>query len=127
MKVSALVVAELGEPVVKLGGTFDPPDFDDIVGDFRIQKGQMRTENLILQGPAATGSFAANPFGLHEVHGNVSEWVQDCSNQAVQCSRRVLKGGSFVDQAPSSRAAWRYVLSPRQSRNYLGFRVARDY
>ena len=28
--------------------------FDDIVGDFRIQKGQMRTDNLKLQGPAAT-------------------------------------------------------------------------
>ena len=91
-------------------------------------KGCNSTANT--QFPAMAGSFPANPFGLHEVHGNVAEWVFDCSNTAASsssnCNLRVLRGGSFVDQAPGVRSAFRYVMNPRQSRNYLGFRVARD-
>ena len=66
---------------------------------------------------ACTGSasvpvetFSPNGFGLHEVHGNVWEWTQDCWNDSYDgaprdgraweqgnCSRRVLRGGSWYD------------------------------
>ena len=87
---------------------------------------------------APAGAFAPNAFGLHDVHGNVWEWVEDCWNKNYQgapsdgsswtignCSRRVLRGGSWYDYPRDLRSANRYTnaLGNRDSRN--GFRVAR--
>ncbi len=57
------------------------------------------------------GSLPANPRGLHEVHGNVWEWVADCWHVSYEgaptddlaweeegggdCGRRALRGGSY--------------------------------
>lgn len=90
-------------------------------------------------GPAKAGSFAANPYGLHDVNGSVWEWVADCWHTSYKgapadgrpwdapgCRERVIRGGSWRDGASymPSTTRFKYGASVRHSQN--GFRVARD-
>jgi formylglycine-generating enzyme required for sulfatase activity len=85
------------------------------------------------------GSFLANAFGLHDMHGNVWEWVQDChrgdyasapvDGSAVatgECDPRVLRGGSWGNVPRALRSAFRNSDPPTHRSQYLGFRVARS-
>lgn len=83
------------------------------------------------------GSFAANAFGLHDMHGNVWEWTQDCWNESYagapsdgsaritgNCNRRVIRGGSWYNGAVYARAARRNYSSPAYRDAAQGFRLA---
>ena len=89
---------------------------------------------------APVGSFGANGFGLHDILGNVREWVEDCWNgsyagapsdgsawESGDCDRRVLRGGSWYDDGPwVLRAAGRdWNVTGDRYDGYGGFRVAR--
>ncbi len=87
---------------------------------------------------APVGSFAANVFGLYAMHGNVWEWVEDCYadnyNEAPtdgsartrgDCTRRVVRGGSWVDFPQILRSAFRIGFATGNRGNDLGFRVGR--
>lgn len=84
------------------------------------------------------GSFAPNPLGLHDIHGNVWEWTADCWNQTHSgapangaarrdgdCNRRVMKGGSWVNLPYQIRAAKRFHYTPDYRYDDYGFRIAR--
>jgi len=87
------------------------------------------------------GQKRANELGLYDMSGNVLEWCRDscdwnsgvvtdnyrddimdplCTNG----SYRVLRGGSWIDNARNCRSAYRYSSDPAYRSNYIGFRVA---
>ena len=87
---------------------------------------------------APVGSFPPNEFGLSDMHGNVSEWVQDCWNGSYEgaptdgsawttgeCGRRVVRGGSWMQPQRYLRAAYRDANSSDARGYLLGFRLAR--
>ena len=83
-------------------------------------------------------SFQPNPWGLYQVHGNVSEWVEDCWNDGYRgapvdgaawttgdCKRRVLRGGSWGYSPKDLRAAYREGATATYRNFNFGFRVVR--
>jgi len=85
------------------------------------------------------GSYPPNRFGVHDMDGNVWEWVEDCyaasyakapgdgsASQAGDCGRRMLRGGAWNTPERFLRSAARGRNKVDFRDNDFGFRVARD-
>ena len=86
--------------------------------------------------PVDIGSYPANPYGLHDMSGNVWEWCLDWYGTypgeaatdpvgAVKGSSRVKRGGSWFNHDYLCRSAFRHGNSPDSSYDTIGFRVVR--
>lgn len=87
---------------------------------------------------APVASFPPNNFGLHDMMGNVWEWTQDCISESYvdapsdgssitsgDCSRRILRGGSWSNYPTRVRYATRHGGKTAFPSNNNGFRLAR--
>jgi len=88
---------------------------------------------------APVGSFPANPFGVHEMHGNTWTWVKDCYHDSYvgapndgsawtkdsDCSLHVVRGGGWYSDPEILRSANRGKSLLRRL-DALGLRVARS-
>ena len=104
-------------------------------GDYTYGSGR---KGVYRERTVSVGSFSPNAFGLHDVHGNALEWVQDCWNKKYDgaprdggawergdCSWRVARGGSWSGTPWLLRSANRYRLTTGIRNYFLGFRIAR--
>jgi formylglycine-generating enzyme required for sulfatase activity len=90
------------------------------------------------RGPAPVGSFPANEFGIHDLAGNVSEWIHDfysveMGTDAVEIDPtgpdngdyHVIRGSNYTN-GRFSELRWTYRDYGSDARPDVGFRIARN-
>jgi formylglycine-generating enzyme required for sulfatase activity len=90
-------------------------------------------------GTVLAKTFAPNPWGLYQVHGNALEWVEDCwndtyngapadgaANETGDCGKRGVRGGCWICYPQYLRSARRSGRASGARGNNFGIRVARS-
>lgn len=107
----------------------------------QFQSGMVNCKNCAdvggAQQPIKVGSLKPNPFGLYDMGGGVDQWVEDCWHKSYQgapsngsawldgdCNLRVIRSGSWRNDAGSARAASRDRYEAMIRYPTHGFRIA---
>jgi sulfatase modifying factor 1 len=83
---------------------------------------------------AKVGSYPANTWGLHDMHGNTYEWCRDWYHPrlpggvdpdlyAARATSRVRRGGAWCEGGWPCRSAFRLRFEPERRYDHIGFRV----
>jgi sulfatase modifying factor 1 len=93
-----------------------------------------------LMGSVKVGSYAANAWNIHDMHGNVFEWTRDWYHATLPGGddpeattkgnpnrdgtySRVRRGGAWCEEGKFCRAAFRLRYEPERRSDHIGFRV----
>lgn len=100
-------------------------------GNLEVKPGEYRETTVPID------SFSENPYGLYNMHGNVSEWVWDYYGEypideqtdpagPTSGTLRVYRGGGWNDFAKNMRSAYRATLEQNKGSFNLGIRLVRN-
>lgn len=118
---------------------------ENLTGEHDVSRGRRQWSSFFkgygddYWGPAPVASYGPNPFSLHDIGGNVGEWVRDCWHDTYLrapvdgsawlnpgCKLRVVRGGIWASSPDQARSAFRLSSSPDRRDARVGFRIARD-
>jgi len=124
------------------GGTTTALAFGDVVDSYAANfnglspYGASGRNGPFYRCTAAVGHYAANKFGVYDMHGNVMEWCQDWYAADYYSkspkedppgppdgAEKVTRGGGWPNSGKACRSAVRTKLRPEESHYALGFRV----
>lgn len=118
------------ETAYSFGVEINPEDanYDD------SEPGNIAQRRRAVRNPYPVAGFPPNPWGIHDMHGNVAEWCRDRYGEADEKpatdptgpevgNTRIFRGGAWFLDAACCRSAYRYGIDPDTRAYYLGFRI----
>ena len=121
-----------------------PPNTGNFTGSLDVSPSGRHWNNAFIGygdgfwGTAPVGMYNANAWGLHDMAGNLSEWVADCWHASYRrapadgaawynpgCRQRVIRGGNWANAPEQTRAAWRQSQDSDVTSARIGFRLVR--
>ncbi len=132
------LLTESEREYVARAGTRTAYWFGPVISGSRANYNASAQNGPYLRRSIPVDSYEPNPWGLHQVHGNIEEWTEDCFSENYNvsptdgsawvqsdCRFRVVRGGSWAYRPVALRSADRAQYLPTYRGDTVGLRVAR--